>query len=161
MPEGCTDVPTAALLRNLTEIALNTAPSGDPLKVADFRKINVVIESLSRPAEKIGLTEERLRTRVELRLRSLNFDVVSTVADPEKGGFLNVRVTVFGHAYSGFIAFNRDVYFREDEEVKWTHASVWGTGSTGQHGDDPGYILDSVEGHLERFLNAYLKANQD
>ena len=133
------------------------------LEVDDYRRVKVVVEGPPEAITRIGLTEERIRTRVELRLRALNLTPLSE-EDP-RGEFLYVSVNGVGRAYSIHVEFVRDVtYFVADSGLTYTAlrslAASWTSGgSTGTHGDDPTFVLNSLDQYLDQFLNEYLKAN--
>jgi len=128
----------------------------DALKVQpDFRTIRVVIEDLPEDAKRIGLSEERIRNKVEVKFRSLGFKI-------EEGTkhFFYIRISVVGNTVAAEAAFVRNVYLYQDSSLLRLLATVWSQGITGGHGGDGSYILEGVERLEEKFLNEYLKANQ-
>ena len=40
-------------------------------------------------------------------------------------------------------------------------ATTWESGSFGTHGDDPGFIVQSLSEHLDKFLVEYLRVNEE
>ena len=131
--------------------------SGTGLEVAAYKTVGYRIESLSDAAAEIGLSKNRLQTRLELRLRQAGFV-------PVPGGltYLYLRVTVTRTGgYCIELSFNRTVSFPDaGREYTVFGAAVWDTGSAGTHGGDPEYIVGWVDRTLDRFLNEYLKVNQ-
>ena len=117
--------------------------------------IGLLIESLDDDAAAIDLTEERIQTLAESRLRAARlYDTV------EGNPYLYIRVTVLnfenrsGGAFHVRMSFNK--YLREDVPEYWRNemsdlkvlASIWDHGTLGTHGGDAGFILQFVSEHL-------------
>ena len=110
-------------------------------------------------AAEIGLTKNRLQTRLELRLRQAGLVPAGFGGSPS--GYLYLRVTVTSGAFCIDLNFNRTVSFSDAglEHIVFG-AAVWSTGSTGTHGSNPEYIVGTLDKTLDEFLNEYLKVNQ-
>ena len=156
------------MLRALISIALAallapTAAGQDSASRQDrFRLFNacrpmeLVVEKLSPDADKIALSEESLQAAAESRLRAARL----YTEDPEKADFayLDVYVNVFGPAYTILVEYKKEVADAFGQAGK---AVTWSTGSTGTHGKDAGFIVSSLSQHLDRFLAAYLRVNEE
>ena len=111
---------------------------------------------------------ERIRTRVELRLRSINLTPL-----PEndiRRHMLHVGINGIGNAFQVRVAFLRDANYLVTEldsngeliviNVYQRLVPSWIEGMTGYHGGDATFVLDSMDQYLDQFLNEYLTANQ-
>ncbi len=128
------------------------------LETANYKFVDVVIENLSADARSIGLTRDHIQTRVELRLRSAGLTPRNEL---RKKTILYVRITVVRDAYSVAVEYNRRVDFTTgNRRYRHNAAVTWFSGSTGTHGDNAAFIMNSLDGLLDEFLNAYLKVNQ-
>jgi len=143
--------------QQFSPLFLNAKPSQNGLEVSDYRKIAIIVESLANSAKKIGLTQERIQTECESRLRQARLLVVPTGS---RSKFLYIMVHVVGNAYIMEINFNRIVLF-EVEKTRYIHsgATTWRRLATGLHRDDPEYMMQCLDDGLDDFLKAYQKAN--
>jgi len=133
--------------------------SKNGLEVSDYETIFLRIDSLSTDAAAIHLTEDMIRQRVEVRLRSAGLKV-----KPFVGGrvvpYLRVWIGITGPASRLDVDFNRVVEFDDGSGKKWvTLATTWKTGCYAAHRNDAIYVLGLVDVYLDEFLNGYLKAN--
>ena len=103
----------------------------------------------------LDLTEEALEIAVRSRLRSARVFMV--------GGTL-VHLEVSVHVVSN--AFHIDVTL--SKRLKdWIfsgitrHGITWQANSTGTHGNNANFILQSVSQHIDKFLDEYLRVNAD
>ena len=117
------------------------------------RPMNLVVESLDEDAAEIGLTEERIRTAVESRLRSARLH-----SDDPRWTYLYVNVNVGRRAFSSSARYKK--WLRDVEFDLSGVAGTWDTGVTGTHGGDAGYILQSVSENVDRFIVEYLRVNE-
>lgn len=130
------------------------------LEVADYKTVGYLIERLSDGAAEIGLTENRLQTRVELRLRQAGLAPVNMKGEGPSA-YLYVQVSVVGGGFSVNVSFDRTVSFLDaGREYTVYGTAVWGRGSIGTHGGDSEFIVGRLDGRLDIFLNEYLKVNQ-
>ena len=122
--------------------------------------IDLVVEGLSNDAADIDLTEERIQTLADSRLRAAR--LYDAAARPYH---LYVRVGVLvsenrrGGAYSIEVSFQK--YLRDGVSDQNGFAATWDTGSYGTHGGDAGFILQSVSEHLDRFVLEYLRGERN
>ncbi len=150
--------------RAILLLLLISAPAGaqsvseSGLETANYKSVAVLVEGLSAGARSIGLTEDRIQTRVELRLRSAGLTPGNDVR--KNKAYLYVNVHVVDSAYSNSIEYKRWVDFTTGNRRYGYVATTWESVSTGAHGRDAAFIMNSLDGHLDKFLNAYLKANQ-
>ena len=134
------------------------ASKGTGLEVAQYRNLSFVSgDDLGPGAQSIGLTEDAIRDRVELRLRGAE---INSGRIPGRNDYLYVSVRVYGPAYKIYVSFLRPVmYFVGDREFE-SIGTTWSTQLFGTHGDSAAFIIDSLDSLLDRFLNEYLGANQ-
>ena len=121
--------------------------------------IDLIVEGLSNThAADIDLTEERIQTLVESRLRA------ARLYDAAGRHHLYVRVGVFvsenrrGGAFTTEVSFYKTLRDLASNELG--QARTWNTGSYGTHSGDAGYILQSVSEHLDQFMLEYLRVNE-
>ncbi|MDE0124300.1 MAG: hypothetical protein OXN97_06965 [Bryobacterales bacterium] len=69
-----------------------------------------------------------------------------------------MNVNVVAQAWSISVQFGKGV---TDAFGEWSIATTWRVGSAGGHGGDAGYIVSSLSRHLDRFLAAYLRVNEE
>ena len=120
-------------------------------------KFCVLIEILGRSEAKIGLTEKRLRTVTELRLRREGMKVVTEVT--RKTPFIYVNFRVIGQAYHVTLEIHEWV---ELERIPITHgtiATTWNKAFYGGHERDPERIVSGLDQLFDAFFNDYYKAN--
>ena len=143
---------------------LFSAPAGaqtrsdNGLETANYKYVALVVEGLSADAGSIGLTKDRIQTRVELQLRSAG---LTPGNDPSKNAtYLYVNILVTGSAFHVSVEYNRSVDFTTGDQQYYDTAATWDAGSGGTHGGNAGYIMNSLDSQLAKFLNEYLKVNQ-
>ncbi len=79
-------------------LLLISAPAGaqpeskSGLETANYKHVAVVVEGLPADARRIGLTKDRIRTRVELRLRSAGLTPGNDFSKNETSLYVNVNV---------------------------------------------------------------------
>ena len=119
------------------------------------RPMRLVVEGLGDDAAKIGLTEESLQVAAESRLRGARLYTEDFVrADL---AYLYVNINVVGRAYSITVHYNKRV---SDALGEFGTAITWTSGSTGTSGTG-NFIVSGLSKHLDRFLAAYLRVNED
>lgn len=59
------------------EVFLNTVPSRSGLEVSDYRKLKLHVEPLPTDNEVIGLTQKKLQTACEVRLKRAGIEPVA------------------------------------------------------------------------------------
>ena len=119
----------------------------------DCRPMGLVVQDLSEDAAQIGLTKERIAIAVRSRLRAARLYEVS--ATP----FLYVNVNVFSPSFHVIIDYNK--FVQDLVTGKTGPASTWMIYGIGTHGEDAGYILSGVAMNMDRFIDEYLRVNED
>ena len=120
----------------------------------ECRPMQVIVEGLPSDAAAIGLTQERVSTPAESRLRAARL-----FSDDPLLPYLYVNVNVFRRAFSVNVGFYKRLFDPVSGEIGF--ARTWNAGSTGTHGGDGGYIVQSLSEHLDRFVLEYLRVNED
>ena len=145
-------------------LLLISAPAGaqpeskSGLETANYKYVAVGVERLTADEHKIGLTKDRIQTRVELRLRSAG--LTPGKASSKNETYLYVRVKLGGSAYSAAVEYKRQVVFITGNRRYRYLATTWESASIGTHARSRVYIMNALDQNLDKFLNAYLKANQ-
>ena len=121
-------------------------------------------------AAKIELTEDRIRTTAESRLRGARIYRDNYYAYPR----LDVDVNIAGLAFSIIVKLRKrviddtpalmvrgveGVLSWADIDARTIEATTWMTGSTGVHSGNAGYIIQNLAESMDNFVNEYLKAN--
>ncbi len=103
-----------------------------------------------------GLTEERIRTKCELRIRQAGLESVQG-----KPCFLRVEVSVipFISAFAISLHFYQGVVFYAKGTTYFQLAPTWQRDSYGRYEMGSDFIISSLDQHLDFFLDEYLKAN--
>ena len=120
--------------------------------------IRLIVEGLPDGTADIDLTEERIQTLAESRLRA------ARLYDAAALPYLYVRVGVFvsenrrGGTYSIDVSFQK--YLRDGVSDQNGFAATWDIGSYGTHSGDAGVILQYVSEYLDRFVLEYLRVNE-
>ena len=148
----------------LIVVLLISAPAGaqtwseSGLETANYKYVAVSVEALPAAARSIGLTKDRIQTRVELRLRSAG---LTPGNDSTKNNTnLYVNINIVGGAFNVAVRYNRLVNFTTGNRVYSYTAATWNSASAGTHGGDAAFIMNWLDSLLDEFLNEYLKANQ-
>ncbi len=124
--------------------------------------------------KKIGLSEEVIRTDVEVKLRFAGINVASkkdfysitgiplfTVDIGAYTTSLKLFTQEKGIAYSIHVELFQDTYLANNPTIK-TVAGTWSIGSVGfgyTNKNIVAQIRDSIKDHVDRFINAYLSVN--
>jgi len=73
--------------------------------------------------------------------------------------FLYVNVAILGPAFSINISFYKYVFDFVSAE---SHIAItWNKGSIGTQSQDSGYIISSVSRHIDKFIDEYLRVNEE
>ena len=126
------------------------------LWVKDYKNlpVTVVIQ-----ANDIGMTEDAARTKTELRLRQAGIRPLKSDAFVDHRLIVYVRFS--GPAFSIDVAFNRMAIWGLPDQSRYSGGvQTWDVSTVGEHGSDGPYIIRALDEGLDKFLNAYLKANQ-
>jgi len=135
------------------------------LEIIDHENVFVLVEAVGEDARRIGLSSNRIESRVKIRLRQVGLRPVESY-ERRDASYLYVNINIIGTAFSINLSFIRDVFFYEDSEVSVgteglykSRATTWRDGGTGTHANNPEYIISSLDGYLDQFLSDYLDAN--
>jgi len=136
---------------------LKSEPSLNGLETFDYRNVRIGIEPLNEAAKRIGLSEENIKARYELRLRQYGLEPVSP--SDRKSEFVYIGIHVVGTAFHTWVDFGRPVVFNAGKASYTTAGKTWFRSETGTHGGDAEFILQGLDSLFNDFLNEYLKAN--
>ncbi len=105
-------------------------------------------------AEEIGLTEERVRTMAESRLRAARL---------YGRGPPVLEVTIMtlddGPAFVRWIELSKRL--RDDDMTGLSRSAVtWTSLSIGTHGGDAGFVMQGLSEQLDAFIGEYLRVNE-
>ena len=141
----------------------NSRPSLKGLK-----KLIVVVQiekPLSDDFKKVGLTEERIRTGIELKLQEAKIDVIYTENLPSDTPILHVEVNGSkkeGKTFSFLIEVQlwQKSFLKRDSKIEvmaatWS-AGVFGLGSASNIAND---IMGWINSTMDTFVKAYLSVN--
>lgn len=108
----------------------------------DSLRVVIIFEDSTRTS---GLSESRIETKVQLRLRQAGIRPVQ-----ENTEVLTIDVTVVADIFHVVLSFNRIV----------NYATTWTYGGCGSAGRNFEYVLQGLDQFMDVFLNDYLAANQ-
>jgi hypothetical protein len=136
-----------------------TNPYATSLKGLDT--LFVMVEQLPTGARSMGLSEDTLRTDVELKLRLAGIRVVPRTEGVKLPGhpylYVQVSVTDSAHAASVDVQLNQDVLMVRNDQFVYG-ATTWNVGTTISNPNVQG-IRDSVKDRVDEFLNDWLSVN--
>ena len=125
--------------------------------------VGLLVEDMTDDAGKIGLRKPDIETAVRSRLRGARI-----YNDRPSFLHLYVNVNVVGGAFAVGFYFKRFVtvsvpFWLLPERTKTPAgpATTWNFGSAGTHGGNAGYILSAVARHADKFIDEYLRVNDD
>ena len=133
-----------------------------------LRKLAVVVQiekPVSDDFKKVGLTEERIRTGIELRLREAKIDVVYRENLPSDTPILHVEVNGSkrdGKTFSFLIEVElwQKSILKRDPKIEVMAATwstgVFGLGSASSIADD---MMGWINGTMDTFVKAFLSVN--
>ena len=119
----------------------------------ECRPMCLLVERLSGDEADIGLTEARIQTMAEVRLRSARL-----YDESSRSPYLYVQVTVVGRAFNFGINFKKMLY--DPTTDRRSSAMTWDLGATGTHGGDAGYVLQTLSEFVDTFVVEYLRVNE-
>lgn len=121
-------------------------------------KFRVTIEYLDEYAKKIGLTEERLKTVAELRLRKEGITIIDEYS--REIPVVYVRVQMVGTACNIDLKIHEWIGLpRFYPSWKWILVPIWSDSMLGSNIGNPETIVSSLNKLFDNFLNDYYKAN--
>lgn len=125
--------------------------------------VYVLVEGLRENAKDTGLTEDQIKTKVELELRSHGIPV----GKASDRATLYVNVNIVGPNSYGLFAYHISIAHQEWVNLirpgkLGTMATLWDTGATGisdelSFRDD---VLNALGVHVDSYANGYLAANE-
>lgn len=121
---------------------------------SDCRGMRLSVADLGEDAADIDLTEEAIETAVRSRLRAARLYDADAF-----GHFLYVNVNVFRQVFSINVEYYKGLNDSVSGELGV--ATTWQIGSVGTHGWDAGYILSAVSQYMDKFIDEYLRVNED
>ncbi len=127
--------------------------------------VYVLIEDLHEDVRRIGITESRLRTDIELKLRMAgikvltNGELLRTPGQPSLYLALTLihRSNRTGHPYSLALDLQQGIKLDRDPSISVPGGVTWGTNAVGI-GDAP-FIRQGIKDQVDKFINAYLSVN--
>lgn len=130
---------------------------GSGLEVPNYKSLRVVVEQLPKSAADTGLTEDRVRTGIELRLRQSGIQPISQY---KSDAFLYTDIEVIGNVFTISLQFTRLVsYSASRDETTIILGRTWQKKASGIHRRNAQEIVQVLDTLLDTFLNEYLKAN--
>lgn len=133
--------------------------------LAGHTDVKVIIERLNKSAEDAGLNQSRLKTTVELKLRTAGMSVSSKSRD-----WFYVRYVVVpikrgehrtGYSIACVVTFEEGQRIVTDENSPLVWITTWDNIRVGATfgNDDVGYMIDSLSALVDEFLNGWLMVN--
>ena len=121
------------------------------------RPMQLVLDVPPDRAAAIGLTEGALQAAAESRLRAAR--LYTEDLERADGAYLYVNVNVVGEAFGILVKYKKMV---TDAFGKVGTATTWNSGFVGTHGSGgASFILSNLSQHLDEFLAAYLRVNEE
>ncbi len=146
------------LLLLISALAGALTQSASGLETANYKYVTVLVEDVSADARSIGLTRDLIQTRVELRLRSAGLTPSKDIT--KNRVFLYVQVNVQRDTFSTSVEYQRLVESPTGNRRYRYFATTWTSDNTGTHARDTASLMNALDQNLDKFLSAYLKANQ-
>ncbi len=121
--------------------------------------VGFLLAVISEDAKEIGLTQEAVDAAVRSRLRGARIYDQTTFFP-----LLVVSINVAGQAFVISVELAQKVYrevaLGNDVRNISGPAVTWSTVVLGTHGHDPGFILQSLNGQIDKFIDEYLRVNE-
>jgi hypothetical protein len=134
--------------------------SNSGLEVKTHKIIPISIPELDEATKNMGITINRIRTKCEFKIRQMNLEPVDFNATlPPQPYQLMISVQASKSSFLVELDFLRTVSYNVGDKTYEMYATTWSTNGFGAHGNDPEFILSSLEGNIEEFLNAFVKEN--
>ena len=123
----------------------------------DCRPMLLVVEGLPDDAAAIGLAEDAITVAARSRLRAAR--IYTEAGSEAEWSSLYINANVVGPAYGISVKYRK--YVNDLATMLEGAAITWVSSSTGTHGRDPTYVSSNVAGHIDRFIDEYLRVNED
>ena len=120
----------------------------------ECKPMGLVVNPLPPDGAALSLTQERIRTLAESRLRAARL-----FSDDLLPAYLEVNVRVLGLAFAVEIRFSKVLYDPVSNEY-WP-SETWRNSAFGTHGRDGDYIMQFLSEKMDQFLVEYLRVNED
>lgn len=152
----------AIILIFITSIS-SSAKSGldSGLEVGKNSPVYVLVEKLTEKEKGIGLTDELIRNKVELRLRQNNIKVGTEAEGFEAGMYLYIYVGVTGGAYSVNVGLHRLVNYSVGFVNYKIFAEAYNRSGQGIHDGNFRLIIDSILHGVDIFSGDFLRVNSN
>lgn len=128
-----------------------------------LKGVQVLVESLEPEAERLGLTNNQIKTDVELLLRKAGIRVLTQEEMENTSGMPYLYVNVNTSIGGGLIAYNISVELSEFVTLAnglQAFGVIWDTGRIGTVlTNNIRQIRDSIGDEVDNFINDYLAAN--
>jgi hypothetical protein len=141
----------------LNQAAHSQFKAGTGLEANNYELLEIDVEDLHEFASQIGLTRQRLLDRIFIRARQLG---ITPSLVGEKEGYLYLNLNVVGDSFNLTLKYIRAVQYTVTDQKYFGVGTTWNVSTTGIHGGSSQYIIDTLDGHLDRFFNEYLAANE-
>lgn len=127
------------------------------LETANHKEIQIVIEDLRQYALDVGITEDAIRSKINLRLRQ--FGLRPSITESTDSGYLYINLNKLVQSYNLELSYIRNVIF-EVENVQYITfgARVYTISNAGFPGTY-NQIMDVLDRLLDQFISDYLDAN--
>lgn len=153
-------------LANDSKDPLRTIEEVEQSMLQNLRGVIVMVSPLDSDIEKKGITEDRLQTDVELKLRMAGIQVLTWEKYLKELGMpsllVNVKIlkTEIGiYFFSINVDLGQKVVLFRDPSLTII-AATWSTGTMGYSGENKlNTIRDALKDCIDKFINAYLAAN--
>ncbi len=140
----------------------------DARSLIGVKSIYVLVEGLKEDAKSAGLTEEQLKTDIELKLQLAGIKVNSREESlaSKDGAHIYVNINTFGDKGSPFIMYHASLVFTQRVTVlrspfTTVFGTTWSKGAVGirSRSKFPETAQQAVKELVDIFLNNYLTAN--
>jgi len=148
------------------------ADSAHPMQIRSLKGLQgvyILVESIKPEIEKLGLTQSKIKTDVELRLRKAGIKVLSKQDSFEAPGmpYLYIIANVLPHPSLGTVAYTvkvelcQEVILSRNNQDKGDASTWWTPGMLGLAGKNQfvRIIRDEVADQVDKFINDYLSLN--
>lgn len=140
-------------------IARADIETGNGVEVVNPRRLEYVVEQVSRDGRNLGITKEHIRQIVEERLRAAGITPVDGEASGTVNPFVYVRVVVGGEGFNIRVEFSRPVVYEVRGELFTSFGVMWSDSITGWS-TDGNYVVGALDRPMGRFIDEFRKANR-
>ena len=148
----------AALLHTAASASAGEVSAHDRFRLwNECRPTYLLVEGMDDEAAAIGLTKDAIEIAVRSRLRAAR--LYNEDLSEGAWSYLYINVNVTAHAFS-----TSAEYMKQLNDVATGlgyAATTWDSGAVGTHGRNSDYILRDVAHRTDRFIDEYLRVNED